>query len=185
MEIQSETCLVVKTNELFNDAQPAFQGFTQHITLPQLHHQPRHLMEDDPSYKQLVSYVVCESPNGEILMYKRLKGSGEQRLHHKLSIGVGGHMNPIPNSQNELYDNAIRELQEEIGTTTSIEHIGYINDDSNDVGKVHLGVVYKAIIDPENVKVIECDTLKVEWLDKDHLPVDQLENWSKLIINHI
>lgn len=180
----SEQLLVVERQLLFKEKE--FQGFTPDFNIEFRHIdvQPRDEMEEDPRYKQLVSYVVCVSPQGEYLVYKRLKGGGEKRLHAKYSIGVGGHMNPIL-AQDALLENAKRELQEEIGVVPALSRIGYINDDSNAVGQVHFGVVYLAIVDPEDVRITETDTLSVEWLPKDQLPIDQLENWSKLLIDHL
>ena len=43
--------------------------------------------------KQLISYCLLENEKGEILVYERLSGGGEERLHGQSSIGVGGHMN--------------------------------------------------------------------------------------------
>ena len=71
-------------------------------------------MEEDPSYKQLISYCLLENENGEILVYERLSGGGEQRLHGQSSIGVGGHMNDVVGADNVnevLRVNAQRELE--------------------------------------------------------------------------
>ena len=61
-------------------------------------------MEEDPSYKQLISYCLLENEKNEILVYKRLSDGGESRLHGQSSIGVGGHMNDVigANSVNEV-----------------------------------------------------------------------------------
>lgn len=75
-------------------------------------------MEEDPSYKQLISYCLLENENDEILVYQRLSGGGEERLHGQSSVGVGGHMNNVvgADSINEvLRVNAQRELNEEVG----------------------------------------------------------------------
>ena len=74
-------------------------------------------MEDDPSFKQLISYCLLENEKSEILIYERLSGGGEERLHGQSSIGVGGHMNDVvgADSINEvLRVNAQRELEEEV-----------------------------------------------------------------------
>ncbi|WP_442246660.1 Y-family DNA polymerase, partial [Staphylococcus aureus] len=56
-------------------------------------------MEEDPSYKHLISYCLLENEHGEILVYERLYGGGEARLHGQSSIGVGGHMNDVPGAE--------------------------------------------------------------------------------------
>ena len=95
-------------------------------------------MEEDPSYKQLISYCLLENENDEILVYQRLSGGGEERLHGQSSVGVGGHMNNVvgADSINEvLRVNAQRELNEEVGLSEdrsqNMEYIGFINDDTN------------------------------------------------------
>ena len=77
--------------------------------------------------------------------YARGKGQGESRLHDKWSIGIGGHISSVDNSENEPYrDGMRRELEEEvmIDTPYSERCVGLINDDESEVGKVHLGVVH-------------------------------------------
>ena len=75
------------------------------------------------------------------------------------------------NSVNEvLRVNAQRELEEEVGLLESnsqnLEYIGFINDDTNDVGKVHIGVVFKIKVNSNDIEVRETDTLKIQWLEK-------------------
>ncbi|MDN8777049.1 NUDIX domain-containing protein, partial [Staphylococcus aureus] len=75
-------------------------------------------MEEDPSYKQLISYCILENEDDEVLVYERLTGGGESRLHGLSSIGVGGHMNDVPEAvtfEEVIRENAARELEEEVG----------------------------------------------------------------------
>jgi predicted NUDIX family phosphoesterase len=109
-------------------------------------YKPRPEMEEDPSFKQLIPYVVFryQTPDGEtqLFSYARGKGQGESRLHDKWSIGIGGHISSVDNSENEPYrDGMRRELEEEvmIDTPYSERCVGLINDDESEVGKVHLG----------------------------------------------
>ncbi|MGZ9808188.1 NUDIX domain-containing protein [Staphylococcus haemolyticus] len=150
-------------------------------------------MEEDPSYKQLISYCLLENEKNEILVYKRLSGGGESRLHGQSSIGVGGHMNDVigANSVNEvLRVNAQRELEEEVGlleaNSQNLEYIGFINDDTNDVGKVHIGVVFKIKVNSNDIEVRETDTLKIQWLEKERIDNnDEFETWSALILKDL
>lgn len=140
-------------------------------------------MEEDPTYKQLISYVIAVDENDNILIYTRLTGGGETRLHGQSSIGVGGHMNPIngKTSQELLEENTLRELKEELGLTpTKLELIGYVNDDTNSVGQVHFGLVYIADVKRSEINITETDTLEIDFVDMDHLP-ENMETWSSLI----
>lgn len=109
----------------------------------------RNELEDDPLYKQLIPYaVICYKDM--IYMFHRTKKQTETRLHNMYSLGVGGHMNPWGESINIKYmhHELTRELNEEVQLydnckIESIVPVGLINDDTNDVGKVHLGVLYQ------------------------------------------
>lgn len=158
-------------------------------------------VEEDPTYKQIIPYVVLERLGGEddgkIFMYERLSGSGEKRLVGNISIGVGGHMNDEGfldrgGSWNTIFhDNVMRELHEELifnpeNTFISLSTVGFINDDSDDVGKVHLGILIKALIgDKTEVTVRETDKLKGQWVSFEDLKTkyyDRLENWAKIAL---
>lgn len=193
-----EQILVVKRDTLFDGETNAFNGFISKDdnrykeivkTFGEFEVKRRGDMEEDPSFKQLISYCIIRNED-ETLVYKRLEGGGETRLHGLLSIGVGGHMNDIESEgdiDGKLRVNAARELEEEVGLSTddvkNIEIHGLINDDGNDVGKVHIGLVLK--IDVEKDKVInnEEDTIALEWVKNDILEtMSPYESWSELII---
>lgn len=195
-----EQILVVPREQLFNDEKNAFNGFIGKDdekyneiirTFNQFDVKRRGDMEEDPSYKQLISYVIIRSEDDdETLVYKRLDGGGESRLHGLLSIGVGGHMNDVEGSSginDKLSVNAKRELEEEIGLQPSklddIEIIGLINDDDNEVGQVHIGLVLKVNVDKADVKNMEADTLSLSWQKNSSLKeMSPYESWSELII---
>ena len=193
-----EQILVVKRDTLFDGETNAFNGFISKDdnrykeivkTFGEFEVNRRGDMEEDPSFKQLISYCIITN-NDETLVYKRLEGGGETRLHGLLSIGVGGHMNDVEDEADidgKLRVNAARELEEEVGLSAddvkNIEVHGLINDDGNDVGKVHIGLVLK--IDVEKDKVInnEEDTIALEWVKNDVLEtMSPYESWSELII---
>jgi len=106
--------------------------------------------EENRAYKQPIPYSIVLNEKSEIFVYIRggaESAAGDTRLHEKLSIGVGGHLEREEEGlQNPLKDGLTRELEEEIGLTveniTDIFPIGYINDDRNEVGEVHIGVSY-------------------------------------------
>ncbi|GGI40295.1 NUDIX domain-containing protein [Mammaliicoccus stepanovicii] len=199
MSKYDEMITVVPRATIFNNEAYQFNGFksiqdeeTKYIyeTIKQYEVKRRGDMEEDPSYKQLISYCILENENNEVLVYERLSGGGEGRLHGLSSIGVGGHMNDVPNATNVeevINENAKRELEEEVGlneeAVTNLELIGFINDDENDVGKVHIGLVFKLNVTKSSVSAIETDTLKIDWISKNDLSNDKnYETWSGLII---
>ena len=158
----------------------------------QLSFQPRGPMESDPSYKQLIPYVLLEWTNerGEVMLftYTRGGGSGEKRLHAKRSVGVGGHI-----SQEDAADGADpyttgmqREIAEEIKLDSGYNEsrVGLIYDPSTEVGQVHLGVVHKFVLDSPNVESNEADLAEGGFLTVGELKqnLGQLETWSQLAI---
>ncbi|MBN2511598.1 MAG: hypothetical protein JXB18_01545, partial [Sedimentisphaerales bacterium] len=110
---------------------------------------PRSLAEKDPSFKQIIPYVLMAC-DGKYLSYVRGKRAGETRLVGNRSIGIGGHINPTDDMAlfgdfYETYLNAVkREVEEEVTVSTKFTNqiVALLNDDSNEVGSVHLGVVH-------------------------------------------
>ncbi|HDA6961504.1 TPA: NUDIX domain-containing protein [Staphylococcus aureus] len=197
-----EQIIVVPREIIFNNEKNTFNGFLnknkpegQNIfdALSQYEVKRRGDMEEDPSYKQLISYCLLENEHGEILVYERLSGGGEARLHGQSSIGAGGHMNDVPGAEsiNEvLRVNAQRELEEEVGLSEqdsqNMEYIGFINDDNNEVGKVHIGVVFKITVSTNDVEAKETDTLRIKWVEKGNIEsYDDFETWSALILQDL
>ena len=197
-----EQIIVVPRKVLFNDEKNAFNGFLHKNNikgkdifnaLSEYEVKRRGDMEEDSTFKQLISYCLLENQNGEILVYERLSGGGEERLHGQSSIGVGGHMNDVvgADSINEvLRVNAQRELEEEVGLPTedsqNMEYLGFINDDNNEVGKVHMGVVFKITVNSNDVEAKETDTLRIKWIEKGKIEsYDDFETWSALILQDL
>src|SRR5262245_20220281 len=146
-----ERVLVVPTRVLHEAG--LFQGFNPRIAdyLPQLL-DPAHLSylaraqaETDPSYKQIIPYVVLRWRD-QVFAYVRGQGGGEARLRALRSIGVGGHVSAEDAGQIETpYREALaRELAEEVEIDSPYTErcVGLINDDRTPVGQVHLGVVH-------------------------------------------
>jgi predicted NUDIX family phosphoesterase len=154
----------------------------------------RSMAEDDPTHKQLIPYCVFRCGD-QILHYTRGKAGGESRLHAKISVGVGGHINPIDTGEGrvgpEAYFAAVsRELEEELilhGPRTS-RIIALLNDDSNPVGQVHLGVVH--LVDLETTDALSREDaltdLGFSSLTDLRGPLfDRLETWSQHCITHL
>jgi predicted NUDIX family phosphoesterase len=140
--------------------------------------------EDDPTHKQLIPYVVVRDGQRVFLMH-RTDAGGDPRLHGKASIGVGGHLNPVDEGDDALMSGLRREWVEELETDwePEFELIGLLNDDSNPVGAVHLGVVFSVQADGRPVHVHEHDKLVGAFAGTDELAASwpRLETWSQLV----
>ncbi len=155
---------------------------------------PRSKAEKDPSYKQLIPYVIMTC-DGKYLSYVRGKRAGEGRLIGLRSIGIGGHINPVDNEVplfdadfRQMYETAVeREVAEEISVETS--HTGRIaallNDESNEVGSVHLGVVHYWLLDAPKVNRREQMITQMSFMTPAELQQvrDTMETWSQLCLD--
>jgi predicted NUDIX family phosphoesterase len=157
-------------------------------------YQPRDRMEQDPSFKQLIPYVIFQYRDamGQILLfqYTRGKGQGEARLHAKRSIGIGGHISADDAAQASAYDEGMRrELEEEviIETPYSSKIAGLINDDETDVGRVHLGVVHLLTVERPAVEPREKDIIDAGFRPVRELlaNIDRFETWSQICLKAI
>jgi predicted NUDIX family phosphoesterase len=146
--------------------------------------------ETDPSWKQVIPYCVLRR-GGEVYAYQRTKKGGEARLHDRWSLGVGGHINPADGSAiayREAYDSAyLRELAEEVGfrPKAPTPPAAYLYDPSNDVGKVHFGVVH--VVDVPERAALNCKDPALAngvWVPSGELAgrAESFENWSQLVI---
>lgn len=195
----TEEQILVVPRSLF-DRLGSFQGVITNVEnyLPELlapsntSFMPRSKAEVDPSFKQLIPYSILTA-NRKILRYFRGSGSGEARLHAKGSIGVGGHINSgdvISSSvDRSVYERAVdREINEELhGLPAFTEKIvALLNDDSNDVGKVHLGVVHHFQLESDSVSAAESALRGLEFVSLEALrkEKDGLETWSQILVDH-
>jgi predicted NUDIX family phosphoesterase len=203
-DYQGEQILVV-TRELFNNLGD-FQGIHTNTEdyLPALLNpennffMDRGAAEDDPSHKQLIPYCIfrVKGEQGDrYLNYTRGKSGGESRLHAQVSIGVGGHINPVDQREDHLGKETYlagveREIDEELiiagGHTNRI--VALLNDDSNDVGKVHLGVVHMIDLESDDVRANEdaIANLTLSSLEDLRGPLyDRLETWTRFCVDKI
>ena len=148
----------------------------------------RSIAEMDPTHKQLIPYVVVRDGDRVYLM-QRTDAGGDARLHGKASIGVGGHLNPVDDGEDPLMSGLRREWDEELVADWNPEFtlVGLLNDDSNRVGAVHLGVVFTVEADGRQVAVRERDKLTGEFVEPDAVRAawDRLETWSQLVADAI
>ena len=151
---------------------------------------PRSKAEDDPTHKQIIPYAVF-THNDKILHYVRGGSSGEKRLVAKGSIGIGGHINDTDESlfsfDLDAYHNAVRrEISEELKIKGgwSERVVALINDDTNPVGSVHLGIVHIVQLETDEVSAGEKAIAQLEFLSIDELlsRSASLETWSQAIV---
>jgi predicted NUDIX family phosphoesterase len=146
--------------------------------------------EGDPSYKQIIPYFII-THGGRVWCYVRGKRSGEQRLAAKSSIGIGGHINHLDQDLfGDIYARAAdRELREEIVVPEGATHriAALLNDDSNDVGKVHLGIVHVLRSPTGEVRKRESVITEGAFRTPDELRGmrDSLETWSQICLDHL
>lgn len=188
--MKNENILVVKTSTLFPHG--AFQGLSTHtqeiLDLINEHKEfnPRHIMEEDFSYKQIIPYLIFKFENQYFLM-QRAATSSEQRLKNKYTLGIGGHMRQEDmNEGATIFDWAKREFEEEIDYTGhfSIKTVGVLNDDSNPVGQVHVGLVLLLEGTSPEIKVrSELKSGKLVSPAECLELYQDLESWSQIVFN--
>jgi predicted NUDIX family phosphoesterase len=154
---------------------------------------PRVQAENDPTYKQIIPYVLLAFKN-KILYYVRGKKAGEQRLVAKGSVGIGGHMNETDESLFALDEQAYRagvkrEVDEEIKIDTQFEDriVALLNDDTTEVGRVHLGIVHVFDLAEEKVEKREAMITNLTFLTKAELMArrESLESWSQICVDSL
>jgi predicted NUDIX family phosphoesterase len=152
---------------------------------------PRAQAENDPSHKQIIPYAIIAHGDA-VLHYVRGKKAGEQRLVAKGSIGIGGHMNDSDESlfawDEDAYRAGVeREVNEEITIGTEFEDriVALLNDDTTEVGRVHLGIVHVFRLAEEKVQKREAMITNMAFLKKEELLArrDTLETWSQLCVD--
>lgn len=212
---EDEIILVVPRHKLFKDESLTFQGSTSDKSLVQeiMNQIEFHFTsmrrggtgeteislmsnaELNFDFKQPIPYIVIRRGK-EFFVTERLEGGGESRLHGKLSMGAGGHMNPLEGDyftfSKILAINTERELEEELDIKGKydINIIGLINDDSDTVGQVHIGILgFLELEEDGEVSVLETEQLKGTWYTIEQLresgTYGRLENWGKIVVDMI
>ncbi len=145
----------------------------------------RPLAETSPQYKQIIPYVVIRHLDSYYLL-RRLEKQTEARLHEKLSLGIGGHINPDTPT---LLGGLKKELEEEVHVAGpyDLRFTGILNDDSTDVGQVHLGAVYTLAASSSDVTVREVDKMAGQWITTAGLaPLrERMETWSQIVYDEL
>ena len=154
---------------------------------------PRPEAETNPAYKQIIPYALIVFER-TVLHYVRGKKAGEQRLVAKGSIGIGGHMDETDESLFAMDEQAYRagverEVNEEIKIDTPFEDriVALLNDDSTEVGRVHLGIVHIFKLKEPNVQKREAMITGLTFLTKEELMArrESLETWSQICIDSL
>ena len=190
---QDEHILVVKREYLF-PKDTAWRGlnttsFDELCTVIKKHQEfhPRSLMETDPTYKQIIPYLVFMHDERYFLMQRQAQAS-EQRLKNKYSLGIGGHIRQEDITSTDIMGWAEREFNEEVhyeGTYT-VSPLGILNDDSNPVGQVHIGLVL--LIEGHSAAI----SIKSELKSGELYTVEEckkfyphMEAWSQMVFDQI
>lgn len=141
--------------------------------------------ETDLSWKQIIPYVVLRDGD-QLFLMRRTRAGGDERLHDRYSIGIGGHVNPV---DTDVAGGLLREWSEEIEAdfVPEFEPMGVLNDDDNSVGAVHLGLVFAADAGGRPVAIRERDKLEGRFASRQEIEAvaDKLETWSSLLFNFI
>ena len=154
---------------------------------------PRSEAETNPAYKQIIPYALIAFEK-TVLHYVRGKKAGEQRLVAKGSIGIGGHMNETDESLFAMDEGAYRagverEVNEEVKIDTKFEDriVALLNDDTTEVGRVHLGVVHVFKLAEPKVEKREAMITNLGFFGKDDLLArrESLETWSQLCLDSL
>lgn len=200
--------ILAVTKESVNNAVQTNKLFTRRYTQELPFHSddifigPRNVLEYDINFKHIIPYVLIEQ-DGKYLSYQRTSKSGESRLHGSHSIGFGGHVDigdvvtqysfQEINFLETIFKSAKREITEELSINFSTDVLdpkfqiyGFLNDDSNEVGLVHFGIVLKlsiksgiSVTSPEH----QIDLKGFKSIEELFTSIKDYENWSSALIN--
>ena len=159
-------------------AEPVLAAIERHGT-----YRPRAEAEDDPTWKQVIPYLVLRD-GPRLFLMQRTRAGGDARLHDRWSIGIGGHLNPGDGGPLEGWR---REWAEEIDAdfVPDVTLLGFLNDDSTPVGSVHFGVVLEADAAGRPAAIRETEKLTGRFAPfEDALAVrERMETWSALVLD--
>ncbi len=158
----------------------------------------REQAEKNPDYKQLIPYVIINH-GSEYLTYVRGKRAGETRLVGNRSIGIGGHINPVDdlplirNIRKDFYETYLSAVQREVDEEIDVQSdyndkiVALLNDESNEVGSVHLGVVHFWQLNEKKVQKKEQMITQMEFMAIDELrkAADSMETWSSICVEQL
>jgi len=201
MNKMERNIMVVNVDKLFENYPRQTWFYTsefnfEDIILKNFEYMKRGLAEEDVNYKQPLPYGILRTKDWRLFMYQRWGKNSEvweARLYDKVSFGVWGHIEEdVKNAENPLLETLLREIEEEVGITSSdiekVELIGYINDDTNDVGKVHLGLAYVVDLKTDDVKIDRGELASGKFVTPQEAkeilknPEIDVEPWSRIVL---
>ena len=140
--------------------------------------------EASPQFRQVIPYVIVACGEDFFVLQRTTKQT-ETRLHHKISLGIGGHVNP----GHSVLEGLRKELEEEVGIPDPFElrFRGILNDESTEVGRVHLGVVYSLEASTREVTVRETEKMTGRWVARSELMSlrESMETWSQIVFDEL
>jgi predicted NUDIX family phosphoesterase len=194
MSKDDEQILVVKSDVLFENG--IWQGLKTEnsdyyvdLIKNNLEFKRRGDVENDNSFQQIIPYIVFSFEN-KFFAYKYIKNAGETRLiNNNYQLGVGGHINKedIKDGKDVLEEGMMREWEEEVnfkGNLISKNLVGIINDDSNPVEEVHLGLVFHFVGDNSNIQIKETDKMEGGLFLKEELEKINHSPWMKIVFEN-
>ncbi len=197
---QKEAVLCIKKNKLpktwvqqISIVPMGLTDFINESTAAGFEFVPRSKAETDDSKKQIIPYIILQTHDFKRTAIYNRQGS-EQRLHDLWSIGIGGHINPEDNHQQTdsfqkiLMAGMTRELNEELKhrpQDDALDFLGVISEEQTDVGKVHLGAVFRILTDTPNKYSPGSELSQFKWENTKDLGNLNLELWSKLTLELI
>ena len=154
------------------------------------HHQlvDRAPAETDGSLKQIIPYAIIRFSH-QVFLVKRTKRQAEARLHDLYSIGLGGHISESVDETSDVIRTALaRELEEEMDITgpSRTNYVGIINDDTTDVGKVHLGILHEVLLEGDYCRIREKENMSGNWCPIPSLAdyYEKMESWSQIVCKY-
>lgn len=191
-----EKVLVIPTERFraagyFHGFRPADEAYRAAILDPAaFSFRPRYEVEADPSFKQLIPYVVLKC--GDLVFHYRRGSAGtEKRLEALRSVGIGGHISEADaaGSGNPYTNGMMREVSEEVKLDCRFfeKCVGFINDDRTPVGSVHLGVVHVFDLESPSAHSREDALAAAGFADWRELirGTEQFETWSQFVLDSI
>ena len=186
MTVESEQVLVIPRAALMAD--PGWLGLREEgmadfegLVAREGRFEARAEMELDRRFKQVIPYLVLRD-GGRYFLMRRTRAGADERLHDRWSIGVGGHLNP---GDGDLGGGLRREWTEEVEADFMPEFrlVGLLNDDTTEVGSVHVGAVFVADAAGRRVAIRETEKLSGAFADPEEVAAvsDDLETWSRLV----
>lgn len=186
----NEIILVVKRSNLMPDGnwtglQPV--DFQAYLELIEKHKEfiKRGLAETDPSYKQIIPYLIFRHDNLYFLM-QRKGSSSEQRLANKFSLGIGGHLREEDINGTDIFEWAKREFHEEIAYSGSfsITPLGVLNREDTPVDQVHIGLVLLLEGNSPDI-AIKSELQSGQLVPLSECKEQNLENWSRMVVDYL